>query len=105
MTGFIRPRENVITMIPNHKTKTENNDNKKTELTKLKKIGFINLSNLSNLNDNSQKNIADKNNHSFYEVKSLSKDFQRQQTEVIISETKKVSFKIKNNVSVLNLSK
>ena len=98
-------KKNVITMIPNNKTKTENNDNKKTELTKLKKIGFINLSNLSNLNDNSQKNIADKNNHSFYEVKSLSRDFQHQQTEVIISETKKTSSKIKNNNSVLNLSK
>ena len=98
-------KKNAITMIPNNKTKIENNDNKKIELSKLKKIRFINLSNLSNLNDNSQKNTNDKNNHSFYEVKSLSKDFQHQQTEVIIPETKKVSFKIKNNDSVLNLSK
>ena len=98
-------KKSVITMIPNNKTKTENNDNKKTELAKLKKINFINLTNLSNLNDNSQKNINDKNNHSFYEVKSLSRDFQHQQTEVIINETKKTSSKIKNNNSVLNLSK
>ena len=101
-------KKNVIMTIPNNKNSDKINKNltlhKKPELTKLKKLSFMTLSNLSNLNDFSKKNISDKNNHSFFEVKSLSRDFVHQQTEVLTSESKKLSMKIKNNNSILNLS-
>ena len=100
-------KKNIINKIPNTKP---NNDKriinptlKKTEFGKIKKLNHINVVNLSNLNDSSQKNIIDKNNHSFFEVKSLSRDFPHHQTE-IVSESKKITMNIKNNNSVLDLS-
>lgn len=100
-------KKNVITMIPNKKIKNDkikksHNSilNKNSELSKIKKLSLMSISNFSNLNDSSQKNPSDKNNHSFYEVKSLSREFPHQQTEILISEANK----IKNNNSVLNLS-
>ena len=99
-------KKNVITTIPNNNNKKNNSLSlyKKSELNASGKLHFINFSNISNLNESSQKNISDKNNHSFYEVKSLSKDFGHQQTEILISEAKKLYLKNKNNNSVLNLS-
>ena len=99
-------KKNVITTIPNNNNKKNNNLSlyKKSELNASGKLHFINFSNLSNLNESSQKTISDKNNHSFYEVKSLSKDFGHQRTDILISEAKKLYLKNKNNNSVLNLS-
>jgi hypothetical protein len=96
----------VITTIPNNNNKKNNNLSlyKKSELNASGKLHFINFSNLSYLNESSQKTISDKNNHSFYEVKSLSKDFGHQRTDILISEAKKLYLKNKNNNSVLNLS-
>ena len=100
-------KKNVITTIPN-KNHNKNNHNltiyKKSQLNGIGKLSFINLPNLSNLNESCLKNITDKNNHSFYEVKSFSKDFAHQHTEILISEAKKLYFKNNNNNNVLNLS-
>ena len=96
-----------ITLIPNKRTKNDNNKKniliKKIELNKIKKLSLKNLSNFSNLNDSSKKNTSDKNNHSFYERKSISREFPHKQTEIIALEGNKTKVKIKNNVN-LNLS-
>ena len=101
-------KKSMITTIPNNIKNDKKINNlalcKKSELNKIKKFSFINLSNLSNLNDSSQKNISDKNNHSFYEVKSLSKDFSHQQTEILVSEAKKLYISNKNHNNILNTS-
>ena len=112
-------KKNIITKIPNYNNKiknnkfqkTNNNNNnininthKKIGFSKIKKLSFINISNLSNLNESNQNNITDKHNHSFYEVKSLSRDFTHHQTECLITEPKKMPNKIRNLGSVLTLS-
>ena len=101
-------KKNVITTIPNNNNHNKNKHNltiyKKSQLNGIEKLSFLNLPNLSNLNESCLKNITDKNNHSFYEVKSFSKDFAHQHTEILISEAKKLYFKNNNNNSVLNLS-
>ena len=99
-------KKNTIT-IPNNKIKNNINESiKNNYLTlhknnELNKIKIINFTNISNLHDSSKKK---KNNHSFYEIKSLSKDFPHRQTEPKISEAKKLIMKINNINNILNLS-
>ena len=100
-------KKNVINKIPNTRI---NNDKKffnstlrSPEFIKLQKLTKKNNSKLSYLNDSSLKNNTDKNNHSFFEVKSLSRDFPNKQTEINFESKTKIE-KSKNNHSIINLS-
>ena len=74
-----------------------NNSNTNTNNT------YYNTNNINNTNESSQKNIPEKNNHSFYEVKSLTKESPNQKNEIIIPKTKKITMRLGNS-NTLDLS-
>jgi hypothetical protein len=100
-------KKNIINKIPNTRINNDkknfNSTLKSPEFIKLQKLTKKNNTNLPYLNDSSLKNNTDKNNHSFFEVKSLSRDFHNKQTEIIFESKAKIE-KHKNNHSIINLS-
>lgn len=120
-------RKDIISIIPNTKGRNEINELKKNsskdikkrpDMNKIRKISLINVSNLlnnnntntnitnsnvNNINESSQKNIPEKTNHSFYEIKSLTKESPNQQNDIIIPKTKKITMKLSNS-NTLDLS-
>ena len=113
-------KKDIISIIPNTKGRNEINELKKNiykdiskrpDMNKIKKISLISVSNLlnnnnsnvninntnsntNNLNESSQKNIPEKTNHSFYEVKSLTKESPNQKNDSIIPKTKKITMRL-----------
>ena len=113
-------KKDIISIIPNTKGRNEINELKKNiykdiskrpDMNKIKKISLISVSNLlnnnnsnantnntisntNNLNESSQKNITEKTNHSFYEVKSLTKESPNQKNDSIIPKTKKITMRL-----------
>ena len=89
---------NIIPIMPNSKNKTINEhkrilEDKSNNLKKPRNLSFINLSNTTKLNDSFQKK-----NHSFFEVKSLTKDYE-------IPKKNKLTIRIKNkNSEIINLN-
>ena len=121
-------KKDIISIIPNAKGKNENNELKKNsnknlrkipDMNKIRKISLISVSNLlnnnnsiaktntnsntNNANRSAQKNIPEKNNHSFYEVKSLTKESPNQNNDNIIPKTQKITIRL-NNSNTLGLS-
>ena len=125
-------KKDIISIIPNTKGRNEKNELKKNsikdfrkgpDMNKIRKISLINVTNLlnnnnsntntnntnyntnniNNTNESSQKNIPEKNNHSFYEVKSLTKESPNQKNEIIIPKTKKITMRLGNS-NTLDLS-
>ena len=116
-------KKDIISIIPNTKGRNEINELKKNiykdiskrpDMNKIKKISLISVSNLlnnnnsnvninntnsntNNLNESSQKNITEKTNHSFYEVKSLTKESPNQKNDSIIPKTKKITMRLGSN--------
>jgi hypothetical protein len=113
-------KKDIISIIPNTKGRNEINELKKNiykdiskrpDMNKIKKISLISVSNLlnnnnsnvninntnsntNNLNESSQKNLPEKTNHSFYEVKSLTKESPNQKNDSIIPKTKKITMRL-----------
>ena len=105
-------KKKINNNLQNSKSKNEKDDKKSINNSALekkidsgkKKLSFRNILNSSNTNDSSQKNNSIKNNHSFFEVKSLSKFFNNSQVDPIKYFSKKKTIDIKNNIAVLNIS-
>jgi len=119
-------KKDIISIIPNTKGRNEISElkkksskdlGKKPDMNKIRKISLINVSNLlnnnsnnnnnnsntNNINESSQKNIPEKTNHSFYEIKSLTKESPNQQNDNIIPKTKKITMRLCNS-NTLDLS-
>jgi hypothetical protein len=125
-------KKDIISIIPNTKGRNEINELKKNsikdfrkrpDMNTIRKISLINMSNflnnnnsnantnninsntnnINNTNESSQKNIPEKTNHSFYEVKSLKKESPNQKNDSIIPKTKKIIMRLGND-NTLDLS-
>ena len=102
-------QKKIITVIPNNKKKFEtieiktNNLRKRPDINKIKKKSLINISNLSHNNESPKKNFSKKTHHSFFEIKSLTKELP-QQKNMIAPKQKKKTIGINNNNSGLNIS-
>jgi len=86
---------NVSNLLNNNNSNANTNTNTNTNIN--------NNSNANNINESSQKNIPEKTNHSFYEIKSLTKESLIQNNDFIIPKTKKISMRL-NNYNTLDLS-